>query len=193
PVACMPSVRSLLVGLGSVGFAGAKLSAAATGAAAMMFGLGVDGVVLLYVAHRLAAGDNPDATMSDAIGGPSSSMLLGMWTTAATFYGLMFLDFPRLQQLGRLLGHSVTACGVLTLRMVPALLPRRPLRRPAPVLLMPRLAAWIAVRRRTFLVASALITCALGLAAARMRINPTLDRLRSTTPAARLEATIGPT
>ena len=40
--------------LGALGFAGAKLSAAATGAAAMLFGLGVDGVVLLYVAHLLA-------------------------------------------------------------------------------------------------------------------------------------------
>src|SRR5262249_11893907 len=48
-VGSLPSLLSLLVVLGSVGFAGAKLSAAATGAAAMMFGLGVDGVVLLYV------------------------------------------------------------------------------------------------------------------------------------------------
>src|SRR5213079_6684 len=44
-----------------------------------------------------------------AVGGPSSSMLLGMWTTAATFYGLVFVDFPSLQQLGRLLGHSMAA------------------------------------------------------------------------------------
>ena len=59
-------------------------------------------------------------------------MLLGMWTTAATFYGLMFVDFPSLQQLGRLLGHSMVVCGVLTLVMVPALLPRRPPRRAVP-------------------------------------------------------------
>ena len=87
--------------LGALGFTGAKLSAAATGAAAMLFGLGVDGVVLLYVAHRLALADDADADVPAAIAGPSSSMLLGMWTTAATFYGLMFVDFPSLQQLGR--------------------------------------------------------------------------------------------
>ncbi|HMF95593.1 MAG TPA: MMPL family transporter, partial [Vicinamibacterales bacterium] len=120
-------------------------------------------------------------------------MLLGMWTTAATFYGLMFVDFPSLQQLGRLLGHSMMACGMLTLVMVPALLPRRAPKRPAPVLLMPGLADWIVNRRRTLLVASALVTCVFGLAATRLRINPTLDRLRSTTPAALLEAKIGPT
>ena len=50
-VGSLPSALSLVVVLGALGFAGAQLSAAATGAAAMLFGLGVDGVVLLYVAH----------------------------------------------------------------------------------------------------------------------------------------------
>ena len=105
----------------------------------MLFGLGIDGVVLLYVAQRLAVADDASADVQAAISGPSSSMLLGMWTTAATFYGLMFVDFPTLQQLGRLLGHSMVICGLLTLVMVPALLPRRPPRRAA-ALRMPRLA-----------------------------------------------------
>jgi len=192
-VGSLPSLLSLVVVLGGLGFAGAKLSAAATGAAAMMFGLGVDGVVLLYVAHRLAIADNDDASVPDAIAGPSSSMLLGMWTTAATFYGLMFVDFPSLQQLGRLLGHSMVACGVLTLVMIPALLPRRAPRRTALILVMPRLAAWIVRQRRALLIASLVVTAGLGLAATRIRINPTLERLRSTTPAAQLEAKIGPT
>ena len=191
-VGSLPSLLSLVVVVGALGFAGAKLSAAATGAAAMMFGLGVDGVVLLYVAHRLALAENAETTVAAAIGGPSSSMLLGMWTTAATFYGLMFVDFPSLQQLGRLLGHSMVACGVLTLIMVPALLPRRAPRRRALVLVMPRFAATIVRRRRALLAASVVATLALGLAATRIRINPTLDRLRSTTPAAQLEQRIGP-
>ena len=59
----------------------------------MLFGLGVDGVVLLYVAHRLALADG-QGDIPSALAGPSTSMLLGMWTTAATFYGLMFVDFP---------------------------------------------------------------------------------------------------
>ena len=50
----LPSALSLIVVLGVMGFTGATLSAAATGSAAMLFGLGVDGVVLLYVSHRLA-------------------------------------------------------------------------------------------------------------------------------------------
>ena len=106
-VGSLPSALSLVVVLGALGFAGASLSAAATGAAAMLFGLGVDGVVLLYVAYILARAEHPDTDVPAAIAGPSSSMLLGMWTTAATFYGLMFVDFPSLQQLGRLIGHSM--------------------------------------------------------------------------------------
>jgi predicted exporter len=117
-------------------------------------------------------------------------MLLGMWTTAATFYGLMFVDFPSLQQLGRLLGHSMMVCGILTLVLVPALLPRRP-RRPVGAMLMPGLAASIRARRRTILGVAIVATVLLGAAAARIRINPTLDRLRSVTDAARLEASIG--
>jgi predicted RND superfamily exporter protein len=190
-VGALPSLLSLVVVLGALGFAGARMSAAATGAAAMMFGLGVDGVVLLYVAHRLALAERPDSDVTSAIAGPSSSMLLGMWTTAATFYGLMFVDFPSLQQLGRLLGHSMIACGILTLLMVPALLPRRPPRHPVPALLMPRLAAWLARRRWLVLTTAAILTCVLGAAATRIRINPTLDRLRSVTDAAQLETKIG--
>jgi predicted RND superfamily exporter protein len=190
-VGSLPSLLSLLVVLGAFGFTGARLSAAATGAAAMMFGLGVDGVVLLYVAHVLALAERADADVPAAIAGPSRSMLLGMWTTAATFYGLMFVDFPSLQQLGRLLGHSMMACGILTLVMVPALLPRRPPRRAVAALLMPRLASWIVRRRRPVLAATVVLTCMLGVAATRIRINPTLDRLRSVTGAAQLTTKVG--
>src|SRR6185295_7313484 len=110
--------------------------------------------------------------------GPSVSMLLGMFTTAATFYGLMFVDFPSLQLLGRLIGHSMLICGLLTLVMVPALLPHRPPRRPRRSLLMPRLAAWIVRRRTAILWAAAGLTVASGAAAVRLRVDPTLERLR---------------
>jgi predicted exporter len=191
-VGSLPSGLALVLVLGAIGLTGEKLSAATTGAAAMLFGLGIDGVVLLYVAHRLAAAENPDGDAAEAIGGPSSSMLLGMWTTAATFYGLMFVDFPSLQHLGRLLGHSMVMCGILTLVMVPAFLPRRPPARKSAALVMPSLAAWLVRWRRVVLLAGLATTIALGAAALRTRINPTLDRLRSVTPAAQLESAIGP-
>jgi predicted exporter len=187
-VGSLPSALSLLVVLGIVGFSGATLSAAAAGSAAMLFGLGVDGVVLLYVAHRLAVDEGTTADgIVPALAGPSSSMLLGMWTTAATFYGLTFVDFPSLQQLGLLIGHSMMICGILTLVLVPALLPRSIAAGSGRRLTMPRLAAWVARRRGMVLGAAALTTGVLGIAATGLHVNPTLDRLRSATGAARLE------
>jgi predicted exporter len=187
----LPSTASLVVVLGLVGLGGATLSAAATGAAAMLFGLGVDGVVLIYVAHRLALADGLSVEASVAtLGGPSASMLLGMLTTAATFYGLVFVDFPSLHQLGLLIGHSMVACGILTLVLVPALLPRRRPKATIRRLTWSWLPLWIARRRTPVLVFSAIVTVALGGASLRLHVDPTLDRLRSTTPGALYEESV---
>jgi predicted RND superfamily exporter protein len=185
-VGALPSALSLVFVLGALGFAGVRLSSAATGASAMLFGLGVDGVVLLYVAHLLrpTPADSPERPA--VLAGPGTSMLLGMWTTAATFYGLTFVDFPSLQQLGRLIGHSMVVCGVLTLILVPALLPRRAPRTNAGGLIMPRLAEWTRRRRAMLLAAAAVTTVVLGIAAVRLQVDPSLERLESGTPAAAL-------
>ena len=177
--------------LGVLGFLGTRLSAAGTGVSAMMFGLGIDGVVLLYVAHLLPDGPTAVTDTSSRISGPAASMLLGMWTTAATFYGLAFVDFPSLRQLGLLVGHSMAICGVLTLLLVPALLPRHAPRGHTRALRLPGLARWIAARRRIILVMAAVLTGVLGASASGLRVDPSLARLRSVTQAAELEARIG--
>jgi predicted exporter len=187
----LPSTASLVLTLGLMGLAGATLSAAATGAAAMLFGLGIDGVVLIYVAHRLALAQGLGVTESVAtLGGPSVSMLLGMLTTAATFYGLVFVDFPSLQQLGLLIGHSMVACGVLTLVLVPALLPKHPPRGPIRALTWPALATWITRHRALVLAVSAAATVALGTASLWLHVDTSLERLRSTTPGALYEESV---
>ena len=187
----LPSLASLLVALGVLGLGGATLSAAATGAAAMLFGLGMDGVVLIYVAHRLALARGLDAAGSVAtLGGPSASMLLGMLTTAATFYGLVFVDFPSLQQLGLVIGHSMVACGILTLLLVPALLPTRRPSGPIKVMIWPSLASWIATHRTRVLATSAVATLVLGAASLFLRVDTSLERMRSTTPGALFEESV---
>ena len=186
----LPAAVSLLLVLGAFGFLGTRLSAAGTGAAAMLFGLGIDGVVLLYVAHLLPHTGTEATGIASRISGPASSMLLGMWTTAATFYGLAFVDFPSLHQLGLLIGHSMTICGLMTLLLVPALLPRQPPRQ-VRALSLSKLPPWVRAHRRTILVTAAVLTCVLGVASTRLRVDPSLERLRSVTDAAKLEATIG--
>ena len=189
-VGALPATISLALVLGAFGFVGSRLSAAGTGVSAMLFGLGIDGVVLLYVAYLLPNAKKPTTDTASRIAGPATSMLLGMWTTAATFYGLVFVDFPSLQQLGLLVGHSMVICGVLTLLLVPALLPREAPRRQTRALTLPRLTAWIAASRRSILVAAAVLTALLGVSATRLRVDPSLERLRSVTRAAEVESRI---
>lgn len=184
-IGALPSAAALLIVLGGLGFAGATMSAAAAGASAMLFGLGVDGVVLLYVTHRLALAEGQDAGSAiRRLAAPSASMLLGMWTTAATFLGLVVVDFPSLEQLGLLIGLSMLVCGALTLVMVPASLTHKTPANPVRPLTMPRFAAAVGSHRRTILVAAAIVTGLSAYSATSLRVNPTLDRLRSVTSGA---------
>jgi uncharacterized protein len=192
-VGAIPTALSLIVTLGLLGLARTTLSTAAAASSAMLFGLGVDGVVLLYMSYTLALRDGATpASAIDGMHGSASSMLLGMWTTAATFYGLLFVDFPSLEQLGTVIGHSMVLCGLLTLVLVPALLPRRPAMRPSRSLSMPRFAVWVERQGGIILAIAIAVTVVLALASTRLRINPTLDRLRSVTPGAELLQRIGP-
>ena len=125
------------------------------------------------------------------LGGPSASMLLGMLTTAATFYGLVFVDFPSLQQLGLVIGHSMVACGVLTLVLVPALLPTH--RPRGPIRVVDVAVARVLDRRRhrtRVLAVSAVATVALGAASLRLHVDTSLERMRSTTPGALFEESV---
>ena len=184
-IGAVPSVLSIAVVLGVLGFTGATLSAAAAGSAAMLFGLGVDGVVLLYVTHRLAAADTQDGTAGNArLAGASASMMLGMWTTGVMFLALMVVDFPSLEQLGLLIGASMMVCGVATLFLVPAALPARACGPSTHDVRMPRFAAAVIGRSRVILAAAIVITIVLGVGVFQLRIDPTLNRLRSVTPGA---------
>ena len=57
--------------------------------------------------------------------GTGSSVVLAQVTTAATFFALLLIDFPTLQDLGSLVGLGILLCCGLTLLLLPALLPRR--------------------------------------------------------------------
>ena len=122
----VPILLGTLVTLALHQVAGVQLSAAATGASAMLFGLGDDGLVLLFVAYRdrLARGLAPIDAVRD-LGGIGVSVLLGAVTTAATFLGLWFMSFPSLQQLGLVVGLGMLLTVFFTLTVLIAGLPGR--------------------------------------------------------------------
>ena len=104
-----------------------QLSAAATGTSALLFGLGIDGLVLMYARYleEIESGRRRSGRGIARLGGAGTSMLLGCLTTAATFFGLTWIDLPGLQELGRLVGVGMLLGGPLTLLLVAALLPAR--------------------------------------------------------------------
>ncbi len=80
-------------------------------------------------------------------------------------------------------------CGILTLILVPALLPRRVSKR-VPPLTSWWLARFVSSRSRAILIGALVLTVVLAAAATRIRVDASLDKLRSTSAAAALEQQI---
>jgi uncharacterized protein len=188
-VGALPMTVGGLLAAAVVGLNNPNLSGAAAGASALLFGLGVDGLVLLYARYLEERPTSASALEAvGRLGGSATSMLLGMFTSAATFLALTLVEFPSLRELGRIIGLGMVFGGVATFLLVPALLPatvkpRRPLR-------APWLPAFVERRRRPVLWAAGLVTVGLGAAAPTLHLDLSLDRLRPQTPQLALEREI---
>ena len=185
----LPMIVGGLLAAAVIGFSHPNLSGAAAGASALLFGLGIDGLVLLYARYleeRPTSGSAGEAV--GRLGGSASSMLLGMFTSAATFLALTLVEFPSLRELGRIIGLGMIFGGIATFVLVPALLPaavkpRRPLR-------LPWLPAFVERRRRAILWAAGIATVVLGAATPWLRLDLSLDRLRPHTAQLAIEREI---
>jgi uncharacterized protein len=163
------------------GFYASRVSPAAAAASALLFGLGIDGLVLMYARYlEERAGSRSAALAVGRLGGTASSMFLGMATTAATFLALTLVSFPSLQELGRLIGAGMLIGGLLTLVMVPAIFPDDVLRHRAPALMT--LAPFLQRHRTTVLWLAVLVTVALTPALLWLNVDLTLQRLQPRTP-----------
>src|SRR5262249_13871704 len=97
----VPLALAAVLTLGIAGLVQGSLSPATSGSAGMLFGLGIDGVVMLYLRYleNRNQGQSPeDATRR--MSGTAVSVVLAQVTTAATFGALLLIDFPTLQDLG---------------------------------------------------------------------------------------------
>lgn len=175
----VPILLATMVTLGAHQLLGIELSAAATGSSAMLFGLGDDGLVLLFVAYReaLARGLTPPQAVA-SLGGTGVSILLGAVTTTATFLGLWFMSFPSLQQLGIIVGVGILVTALLTLTVLVAGLPGPAWASQARDLTLPGLARFATRWRRPILVVSVIATVPLAAGMLRVQVDPTLERLR---------------
>ncbi len=186
-------VPMLLASMATIAIDGAvrPLSMVAAGSVAMLFGLGEDGGTLMYVTYLQQRRRGIDAeTAAVGLSEVGLSVVIGFATTAATFLGLMPIDFPALQELGLLIGAGILACSLFTLLLVPALLPRNPPAAQLREFHAPGLARFVSTHRRAILGISVLVTAALGVAALRIRVSPTVDKLDAHTSARNVEREI---
>ena len=117
-----PLALAALLTLGLNGLRG-PLSPATSGNSALLFGLGIDGVVLMYLRYmeerRRGFGEEEAIARTS---GTAVSVMLAYGTTVATFFALILVDFPSLEDLGRLVGLGMLACCGLVLLLLPALI-----------------------------------------------------------------------
>ncbi len=166
-----------------------QLSTAASGGAAMLFGVSIDGVLLLYYRflHERARGASPDEA-SGLLAATVISVGMGFTTTAATYFSLMTIDFPALEEIGRLIGIGILMSGLFTVLLVPGLLPTT-----LPRVRLPT-TDWLGrfVGRFTGpIIGTAIVfTLALGAASIDLRVVPSLEELQPDTLAAQAEAAL---
>jgi len=185
---CAPLALAAVLALGINGLIQGSLSPATSGSAGMLFGLGIDGVVLLYL--RYLEERRTGASADDAVrrmGGTASSVVLAQVTTAATFFALLFIDFPPLQELGSLVGLGILLCCGLTLLLLPALLPRRTDARTGRGLTAAWLGRFVTRAAAPIVWVSAIATIALGAASTRLHLDTSIEKLQAQTRGAVLE------
>jgi uncharacterized protein len=175
----VPVILATMTTLALCELMGVQLSAAATGASAMLFGLGDDGLVLLFVAYRdaLSRGLSPREAVA-SLGGTGTSIFLGAITTTATFLGLWLMSFPSLQQLGLIIGVGMLFTVLFTLTVLVAGLPGPAWAAQARDLSLPGLVRFVENQRRPILAISVAITLPLAWGLTHLQVDPTLQRLR---------------
>jgi predicted RND superfamily exporter protein len=171
-----------------VGLAQGDLLAAASGGAAMVFGLGDDGLMLLYVRFleeraRGASLEVATRRLSQTV----SSVFLAFITTVATFAALMLIDFPSLEELGRLVAVGMLLSAGLTLFFVPAFLSFHRSTRPGRSPRLPRLAELVERRSTAILWTAGALTMASLLVLPRLEVIASLEKIQPHTAGSAIE------
>ena len=172
-----------------VGLAQGDLLAAASGGAAMVFGLGDDGLMLLYVRflEERARGANLEVA-TRRLSQTVSSVLLGFITTVATFGALMLIDFPSLEELGRLVALGMLLAAVLTVFFVPAFLSfHRSTAGRERSLRLPLLTELVERRSTAILWTAGALTAASLLVLPRLEVVASLEKIQPHTAGSAIE------
>ncbi len=122
--AFVPLASGLILTFGFAGLALGNLSAATSGVAALLIGLGIDFVIVSYgrYVEERKEGRDLEGALAQMSGSSGRAVLVGAITSAATFYAFGVTDFTGLLQMGLLTGTGILFCMVAVLLLLPAML-----------------------------------------------------------------------
>jgi predicted RND superfamily exporter protein len=185
--AAIPMSAAIIITFGIGAMAFGTLSAASTGFAALLAGLGVDFMTVLYeryVDERNSGADITTAVRTVMMHG-LPGVIVGALTTAATFYSFLATDFRGMTELGFLTGSGIMVFLLCVVFVFPALLilveRRRGSRRTLYVHAFGsgRVVRASLARPRPIIIAWAVIVVIAGIAATRVRFSDSLSNLRA--------------
>lgn len=122
--AFVPLALGLLMTFGFSSVVYGRLSAATSGVAALLIGLGIDFIIVSYgrfVEERKRGADLYQA-LATMNGSSGRAVVIGAITSAATFYAFLVTDFTGLRQMGILTGTGILLCMSAVLMVLPAML-----------------------------------------------------------------------
>ncbi len=191
PAAVVFAFFPLVTGLGLavvfVSFALGRLNSLTSASGALLIGLGIDFIIVLYGRYvEERSRGVPHGAALDAMGRHTGlGVFLGAVTTAATFYAFLATDFTGLSELGLLTGTGILMLVVSVFLLLPALLtlfygsrdrlPRLRLRSFGSDDLFKSSAA----RPRATLAAAAVLTVVLGAATLGLEFDDDIRNMRS--------------
>lgn len=185
--AIVPLFTGLALAVVFVALALGRLNSLTSATGALLIGLGIDYVIVLYgryVEERQQGASHEQAL--DAIGRQTGvGVLLGAVTTAATFYAFLATDFAGLYELGLLTGTGILLLALSVFLLLPALLTLLYARRAqVPTLYLhsfgsDRLCHAALSRPRTTIAVAALLTVGLAAGMARLGFDDDIQNMRS--------------
>lgn len=185
--AAVPMISAIIITFAIAALTYGTLSAASTGFAALLAGLGVDFMTVLY--ERYVDERGRGASVTEAVGQMMRhalpGVIVGALTTAATFYAFLATDFRGMTQLGFLTGSGILVFLVCVIFVLPALVViierKREGKRTVRVRSVgstPLLRASLA-RPRAVIIAWVVVVVIAGIAATRVRFSDNIQNLRS--------------
>ncbi len=122
--AAVPLASGLAMTFGASYLLFGGLSAATSGCAALLVGLGIDFIIVSYgrYVEERQAGKSFEQALLRMSGSCGRAVVVGGVTSAATFYAFGVTDFTGLRQMGFLTGTGILLCMLAVLLLLPAML-----------------------------------------------------------------------